>query len=122
MQDGMPIGLSYPHAIDVGIRREGSVALWINSPNPGWDSDNNGYNFGPAVRAEGINLVVFKTPDRRISITISGPLGRTFQFNQPMPPAARPEGVFVAVTWTVQSVVLYLNGAPAVTVDPTSAP
>jgi hypothetical protein len=117
-QDGIPIGLSYPAALEVGVRKEGSVAFWVNAPNGGWANDENQYNFGPTIRAEGIDMAVFKTPDRRISLTIGGPLGRTFRFNHPIPPITSPRGLHIAVTWMTTAIILYLNGKPAITVDP----
>jgi hypothetical protein len=117
-QDALPIGLSYPHAVDTGARREGTIDFWINHPNIGWHNDADQYQFSQD-QISGINVTVFKTPDCRISVTISGPLGRTFLFNHPMPSVTLPKGLHLAITWTAQSVVLYLDGKPAITIDPT---
>jgi hypothetical protein len=77
-QDGIPMGLSYPHAIDAGARREGSISYRIHSLKTGWDSDDGHYDLSPPLRADGIHVIAFKTSNNRISITIGGPLGRTF--------------------------------------------
>jgi HEPN domain-containing protein len=77
-QDGIPIGLSYPAAIDVGARREGSISYRRHSLKTGWADDFEQYQLSPAAAACGIRVTAFKNPDRRISVTIGGPLGRTF--------------------------------------------
>jgi hypothetical protein len=100
--------------------KEGTITFWLRHPDEDWSTNDKHYEFG-TIRVNEHSIIAYKTADRRISLTISGPLGRTFRFNEPAVPA-EAKGLFVAVTWSPQELNLYLKGQPAASIlDPCNA-
>jgi len=95
--------------------KEGTVTFWLRHADSDWSTNDKHYDFGD-MNAGGHSVIVYKTTDRRISLTISGPLGRTFALNEPLTPG-NERGVFVALTWSPKEVILYLNGNPSALIN-----
>jgi hypothetical protein len=99
--------------------KEGSITFWLRHADSDWSTNDKHYDFGNVI-AGGHSVVAYKTTDLRISLTVSGPLGRTYALNQPLTPG-NERGVFVALTWTPKEVILYLNSKLSVAIN-VSAP
>jgi hypothetical protein len=95
--------------------KEGTITRWLRHPDGDWSTNEKHYDFDP-INANELSLIAYKTADRRISITISGPLGRTFTFNEPIVPAGE-KGLMLAITWSLKELLLSLNGKPAATIN-----
>jgi hypothetical protein len=95
--------------------REGTLEIWLKHPADNWETDDIFYNLGN-LNQNNIQISCSKTKDCRISITLTGPLGRTILFNVPLP-THDPRGVCVIITWKIDQVILYLNGQPVQTID-----
>jgi hypothetical protein len=95
--------------------KEGTITGWLRHPDGDWSTNEKHYDFDP-INSKELSLIAYKTADRRISITVSGPLGRIFTFNEPTVPA-NEKGLMLAVTWSPKELLLYLNGKPAARID-----
>jgi hypothetical protein len=95
--------------------KEGTIPGWLRHPDGDWSTNEKHYDFDP-INVKELSLIAYKTADRRISITISGPQGRTFTFNEPTVPADE-KGLILAITWSPKELLLYLNGKPKATIN-----
>src|SRR5262249_7324749 len=95
--------------------KEGTITFWIRHPDPDWSTNDKHYEFG-TINANEHSVIAYKTTGRRISLTISGPLGRTFALNEPLTPG-NERGVFVCLTWSPKEVILYLNGKSSAVIN-----
>ena len=68
----------------MSLEHEGTVAFWLKHAHMDWQTNNQGYKFGP-FSAHGLSWSVFKHPDRSLQVVISGPLSRTSTFNTRVP-------------------------------------
>jgi hypothetical protein len=109
-QDGLFLGRTPAEPIPDHLK-EGTITGWLRHPDADWSTNDKHYDFEP-INADQISVIAYKTADHRISLTISGPLGRTFTFNEPAVPA-NERGLFLAITWSPKELLLYLNGKPA---------
>ena len=115
-QDGLFLGRTSTDPIPDHLR-DGTIVVWLRHPDRDWSANNKHYDFG-VINANDHSIIAYKTANGRISLTVSGPLGRTFTLNEPSVPADE-RGVSVAITWTPKELLLYLNGKPSavITVD-----
>ena len=93
---------------------EGTVTFWLQHPHSDWTTNSSEYNF-PTFRAQGVEVNARKQGDGTLSVNFSHSNAGTFEFRHPAP-TDDPKGVHVAITWTPQKVILYLNGQVAETV------
>ena len=102
--------------------KEGSITFWLRNPDTDWCINTKHYDFGTST-INGHSITSYKTADKRISFTISGPLGRTFTFNEPLIPGNNKD-VFVCLTWTPAEILFYLNAKQSgkVTIAPSRSP
>lgn len=100
----------------MSLEQQGTVTFWLLHPHLDWQTNNQGYKFGP-FSAHGISWVVFKNPDRSLQVVISGPLSRTSTFNTSVPAIPDKKGLFVAITWHFPVVTLYLSGKPVAEIE-----
>jgi hypothetical protein len=109
-QDGLFLGRIEGEPIPEHLK-EGTITAWLRHPDRDWSTNNKHYEFG-IVNANEHSIIAYKTADCRLSLTISGPLGRTFTFNEATIPADE-RGLMIAVTWSPVEILLYLNGKAA---------
>ncbi|MCP4245963.1 MAG: hypothetical protein GY778_02840 [bacterium] len=100
----------------MSLEQKGTVAFWLQHPHMDWQTNNQGYKFGP-FSDHGISYVVFKHPDRSLQVVISGPLSRTSTFHTRVPDIVVPQGLHVAITWRFPTVTLYLKGQPVAEIE-----
>lgn len=93
------------------LTREGTVLFWLRHHHPDWDTNRDGYKF-PDFEHGPIKVCCRKTPQRQLSIEISGPFGNTYDFTEPIPRKSE-KGVSVAIRWKDGSVTLNLQGQRA---------
>jgi hypothetical protein len=87
---------------------EGTLAFWCSHPHADWATNGEGYNFGEFT-AQGMTMSATKHPDRTVTITLTSPLGRAFNFRQPIPPCRADGAMLVLITWTPLVITLRLN-------------
>ena len=87
---------------------EGSIATFLRHENPNWPTNRAVYHF-PEITSGGITFNAMKNYDRTVTIFIDGPFGNPYEFKEPIPPCDE-RGLHVAVTWSNNEVILYLNG------------
>ncbi len=93
---------------------EGTIAFLLEHTHSNWTTNSSEYNF-PTFSAEGVKVNASKQGDGILSVKFSHSNAGVFEFRHPAP-TDNPRGVHVAVTWTPQEVILYLNGQVAETV------
>jgi hypothetical protein len=89
-------------------QKEGTIEYWLKHVNKDWYRNSHGYNF-PDVGSNGITARTIKHPDRTIEINIEGLGAYPLQFIKPVPKCDK-RGLFVALTWQIGILNLYLNG------------
>ena len=88
--------------------REGIATFWLQADDADWGTDSNTYPFPPRTPVEGVSIECTKHPNRTLEIFINGLLDGELTYTGPVP-RPEPKGVFLAVTWDMREVVLYLN-------------
>jgi hypothetical protein len=98
----------------MGVQDEGTITFWLRHQHADWATNGHRYDLGRTYRS-GVFVEAVKQPDRTIELSVSGPLGETFDMRSPIPPCDA-RGLFVAITWQGTKADLYLNGEHAQTV------
>jgi HEPN domain-containing protein len=92
-----------------GFQPTGKITFVINHPKgTDWATDDRHHDVAH-VLGKNLEVVVIKTKDRRLKFAVSGPLGKRFLFDRPVP-VMNSSGVNVMITWTTEEAVLNLNG------------
>ena len=94
----------------MGIEQEGSLSFRVKHEDKDWATNDKPYDF-PPVQAGSIRAQVVKHPTRKIEIRIAGPLGAELVFEGTLPPV-QPDGLSIAVTWSAETIRLFLDGRP----------
>lgn len=93
----------------MSLKDEGSVTFWARHPDQSWLRNDSGYDFGTLV-FDDIKVHTVKHPDHTIDVVVSGPSSRTFRLSAKAILSNEHPDLFVALTWTHQQVLLYLQG------------
>ena len=102
----------------MSVKDEGTVTFWMQHDHADWFSNNDRYRF-PMIRHENLTVETVKNPDCTIEININGLRQQRLRFVQPIPTSCDARGLHVAITWTVENVILYLNGQEVERLDTT---
>lgn len=94
---------------------DGTITFWATAKHPNGLTDSSVVRFPPLSHGS-VRVTSVKNPDGKIAINIEGLHGRSFAFNEPIPPCDA-RGLFVVITWTPQRVTLNLNGQEAQHID-----
>ncbi len=90
------------------LNERGSVAFQITHEHEDWMTNDSRYAFGTYEKDE-ISVSAVKQPDKTLDIAISGPFGKIFTFEPPLPDTDE-KNLPVAITWEKERVKLYLAG------------
>ncbi len=90
------------------LSKRGRVVLEIAHEDEDWMTNDSRYTFGPYEKNE-ISVSAVKQPDNTLDIAISGPFGKIFTFEPPLPDIDE-KNLPVAITWEKKKVKLYLAG------------
>ncbi len=101
--------------MDMAMNTEGSIRFWLQQEQPDWTIDENVYQFR-SIRQSGIAIKATKHPDKTIELNVTGPLGQSLRFRQPIPPCDK-RGLHVVLTWKQSEIKLYLNANPVETLS-----
>lgn len=96
------------------VRKEGTMQFWVNDSHKDWATNSDTYVW-PVISKGGMTIRYKKLPNRTFDLSISGPFGKEYSFNAPIPKIEAPKGLMVTVVWKRPSVILYLNGRVAQT-------
>jgi hypothetical protein len=99
----------------MAIEDEGSISFRIRHQDKDWATNDKPYDF-PPIQSGPIRAHVVKHPTHKIEIRVAGPLRSELVFEGKLPPV-REEGLTVAVTWSAQTVRLFLDGQLSKTVN-----
>jgi hypothetical protein len=92
----------------VSLQKEGSMVFWLRHAHDDWSTNAHRYNFG-TVEAQGVIVNAIKHPDGTLECAVDGALGRRQVFRVAIP-SCDEQGLFVALTWELPLLRLYLNG------------
>ena len=91
--------------------KEGTISFWLRHPNPAWQVDGSGYDFG-CCGDRNLWVSSAKLPDGNLAFCIAGvrdePIIVTTAIFEP-----GEAGVMVAIAWDEGATTLYINGKPA---------
>ncbi len=90
------------------LSKRGNVILEITHEHDDWMTNDSRYDFGPYKKDE-ISVSAVKQPDKTLEIAISGPFGKIFTFEPPLPDSDE-KNLTVAISWEKKKVKLYLAG------------
>ncbi len=93
----------------MNTKNKGTVTFLLQHEHADWFSNHHRYEF-PTIRHENLTVKAVKNHDCTIEININGLLEQRLRFVQPIPTSCDARGLQVAISWTVQNVILYLNG------------
>ncbi|HLA10041.1 MAG TPA: hypothetical protein VJ023_05440 [Pyrinomonadaceae bacterium] len=75
----------------MSVRDEGSFEFWLNDEHKDWATNSDTYIFDP-VTLEGVTVKCIKRPNRTIDVTIDGPFGKQYTFNELIPQIETAKG------------------------------
>jgi hypothetical protein len=98
------------------VRNEGTIEFWVKDEHKYWATNPDTYVFDPVTRGI-ITVRCIKRPNRTMDVSIDGPFGKQYKFNAAIPKIETPKGLYVAIVWNRPSIILYLNGKVAQTLE-----
>ena len=93
---------------------EGTVVFQVNHPHADWKTNGAIYNFG-LFKKGSLTIRTIKHPDKTMEISVQGFAEDVITTRKPIPQSPQ-SGVMVAITWSIDTVIFYLNGERADTI------